>query len=82
MFDLSVGEANVLQEFEITEKKKKVKVAGCRCVKGILKKDAMYRLIREQETLYTGKRKYLTKKRQRARKRGKKKGRDEMILIF
>ncbi|KAM0728749.1 Translation initiation factor IF-2, mitochondrial [Formica fusca] len=50
-----IGEANVLQEFEITEKKKKVKVAGCRCVKGILKKDAMYRLIREQETLYTGK---------------------------
>ncbi|XP_072743834.1 mitochondrial translation initiation factor 2 [Anoplolepis gracilipes] len=50
-----IGEANVLQEFEITEKKKKVKVAGCRCVKGNLKKDAMFRLIREQETLYTGK---------------------------
>ncbi|XP_029176075.1 translation initiation factor IF-2, mitochondrial [Nylanderia fulva] len=50
-----IGEANVLQEFEVTEKKKKVKVAGCRCVKGNLKKDAMYRLIREQEVLYTGK---------------------------
>ncbi|XP_070160540.1 mitochondrial translation initiation factor 2 [Polyergus mexicanus] len=50
-----IGEANVLEEFEITEKKKKVKVAGCRCVKGILKKDAMYRLIREQKTLYIGK---------------------------
>ncbi|XP_012540296.1 translation initiation factor IF-2, mitochondrial isoform X2 [Monomorium pharaonis] len=50
-----IGEANVLQEFEITDKKKKVKVAGCRCVKGNLKKDAMYRLIREQEILYTGK---------------------------
>ncbi|XP_011251164.2 translation initiation factor IF-2, mitochondrial isoform X1 [Camponotus floridanus] len=50
-----IGEANVLQEFEITEKKKKVKVAGCRCTKGSLKRNAMYRLIREQETLYTGK---------------------------
>ncbi|XP_011140338.2 translation initiation factor IF-2, mitochondrial isoform X2 [Harpegnathos saltator] len=50
-----IGEANVLQEFEITEKKKKVKVAGCRCVKGNLKKAAMYRVIREQEVLYTGK---------------------------
>lgn len=49
------GEANVLQEFEINEKKKKVKVAGCRCIKGNLKKTAMYRLIREQETLHTGK---------------------------
>lgn len=45
----------MLQEFEITDKKKKVKVAGCRCVKGILKKDAMYRLMRGQEILYTGK---------------------------
>lgn len=50
-----VGEANILQEFVITEKKKKVKVAGCRCVKGNLRKTAMYRLIRGQETLYTGK---------------------------
>lgn len=73
MFNFPVGEANVLQEFEITEKKKKVKVAGCRCAKGILKRDAMYRLMREQETLYTGKRKYLIKnnKRERAKKKEK-----------
>ncbi|XP_018360625.1 PREDICTED: translation initiation factor IF-2, mitochondrial isoform X2 [Trachymyrmex cornetzi] len=50
-----IGEANVLQEFEITDKKKKVKVAGCRCTKGNLKKNAMYRLMREQEVLFTGK---------------------------
>ncbi|XP_014468945.1 PREDICTED: translation initiation factor IF-2, mitochondrial [Dinoponera quadriceps] len=50
-----IGEANVLQEFEVTEKKKKVKVAGCRCVKGSLKKTGMYRLVREQEILFTGK---------------------------
>jgi len=54
-FRFLTGEANVLQEFEITDKKKKVKVAGCRCIKGNLKKDAIYRLIREQEVLYTGK---------------------------
>ncbi|XP_018305806.1 mitochondrial translation initiation factor 2 isoform X2 [Mycetomoellerius zeteki] len=50
-----IGEANVLQEFEITDKKKKVKVAGCRCIKGNLKKNAMYRLMREQEVLFAGK---------------------------
>ncbi|XP_018403977.1 PREDICTED: translation initiation factor IF-2, mitochondrial isoform X2 [Cyphomyrmex costatus] len=50
-----IGEANVLQEFEVTDKKKKVKVAGCRCTKGSLKKNAMYRLMREQEVLFTGK---------------------------
>lgn len=55
-FHFLIGEANVLQEFQITDKKKKVKVAGCRCVKGNLKKNAMYRLLREQEILYTGKR--------------------------
>ncbi|XP_012235806.1 translation initiation factor IF-2, mitochondrial isoform X2 [Linepithema humile] len=50
-----IGEANVLQEFEITDKKKKVKVAGCRCIRGNLKKDGFYRLIRKQDTIYTGK---------------------------
>lgn len=55
IFHFFTGEANVLQEFEITDKKKKVKVAGCRCVKGNLKKDAMYRLMREEKILYTGK---------------------------
>ncbi|XP_018351369.1 PREDICTED: translation initiation factor IF-2, mitochondrial isoform X2 [Trachymyrmex septentrionalis] len=50
-----IGEANVLQEFEITDKKNKVKVAGCRCIKGKLKKNATYRLMREQEVLFTGK---------------------------
>ncbi|RLU22905.1 hypothetical protein DMN91_005183 [Ooceraea biroi] len=50
-----LGEANVKQEFEIKENKKKVKVAGCRCTKGVLKKNAMYRLIRGQDIVYTGK---------------------------
>lgn len=50
-----VGEANVLQEFEIKDKKKKLRVAGCRCTKGMLKKDAMYRLMRNQDVMHTGK---------------------------
>ncbi|KAH0568056.1 translation initiation factor IF-2, mitochondrial isoform X1 [Cotesia glomerata] len=50
-----LGEANVLQHFEITERKKKVNVAGCRCTDGILKKDAHFRIIRNREQIYEGK---------------------------
>lgn len=49
-----LGEANVLQDFEITEGKKKVHVAGCRCTKGILKKTGKYRLHRGEEVIYDG----------------------------
>ncbi|KAG8235274.1 hypothetical protein J437_LFUL014274 [Ladona fulva] len=47
-----LGEANVIQEFLINEGKKKVPVAGCRCVKGVLKKSASYRLIRGEDVLH------------------------------
>ncbi|XP_008553600.1 translation initiation factor IF-2, mitochondrial [Microplitis demolitor] len=50
-----IGEANVLQHFEITERKKKINVAGCRCTDGILKKDSSCRIIRNGETIYEGK---------------------------
>ncbi|KAJ9576526.1 hypothetical protein L9F63_025578, partial [Diploptera punctata] len=50
----SVCEANVLQMFEITEKKKKLPVAGCRCTKGVLKKSGKYRLVRGQEVIHEG----------------------------
>ncbi|XP_076659263.1 mitochondrial translation initiation factor 2 [Halictus rubicundus] len=49
-----LGEASVLQEFQINEKKKKVKVAGCRCTKGVLEKSEMYHVIRKNEIIYTG----------------------------
>ncbi|KAG8036359.1 hypothetical protein G9C98_003681 [Cotesia typhae] len=49
------GEANVLQHFKITERKKKVNVAGCRCTDGILKKDAHFRIMRNHEQIYEGK---------------------------
>ncbi|KAF4518609.1 hypothetical protein B566_EDAN009858 [Ephemera danica] len=40
-----IGEANVLQHFEITEGKKKVSVAGSRCIKGSLKKGCKVRVL-------------------------------------
>ncbi|XP_047994179.1 translation initiation factor IF-2, mitochondrial [Leguminivora glycinivorella] len=50
-----IGEANVLQQFMVTEGKRKVPVAGCRCVKGSLQRNALYRLIRNGEVVYEGK---------------------------
>lgn len=49
-----VGEADVLQNFEINEKKKKVPVAGCRCETGILKKEHRFKLIRNDEVIFDG----------------------------
>lgn len=41
-----LGEAIIIQEFVVNEKKKKIPVAGSRCSKGILKKNGLYKLIR------------------------------------
>ncbi|XP_060841242.1 translation initiation factor IF-2, mitochondrial isoform X1 [Rhopalosiphum padi] len=50
------GEANVIQEFLINENKKKIPVAGCRCTSGTLKKAALFKVIRDYDTvLYRGK---------------------------
>ncbi|BES96884.1 Translation initiation factor if-2 [Nesidiocoris tenuis] len=49
-----VGEASVLQEFLINEGRHKVPVAGCRCVKGSLKKSCKFRLVRQGETIFDG----------------------------
>ncbi|CAG9565150.1 unnamed protein product [Danaus chrysippus] len=50
-----VGEANVLQQFLVGDGRRKVPVAGCRCVRGVLQRSALYRLIRGQEIVYEGK---------------------------
>lgn len=50
-----VGEANILQQFRINEGKKKATVAGCRCVKGELLKNALYRIVRADEVIFEGK---------------------------
>ena len=49
------GEATVLQKFDINEKNKKVSVAGCRCVKGVLLKSGLYHIVRGNENIFTGK---------------------------
>ncbi|XP_001600208.1 translation initiation factor IF-2, mitochondrial [Nasonia vitripennis] len=50
-----IGVGTVLQEFEINEKRKKVKVAGCRCTKGSFKKSALFKVIRNGVVIYNGK---------------------------
>lgn len=50
-----MGEANVLQQFIINDGRKKIPVAGCRCVRGVLKKHALFRLVRDTEMIHEGK---------------------------
>ncbi|XP_017883166.1 translation initiation factor IF-2, mitochondrial [Ceratina calcarata] len=50
-----LGEARVLQQFEIKDRNKRVTVAGCRCTSGILLRSEMYHVIRKNEKIYTGK---------------------------
>lgn len=49
-----VGEATVLQQFEINQGRKKIPVAGCKCVKGVLKRSGTYTLVRNGKTVFTG----------------------------
>lgn len=49
-----LGEANVLQIFEVTEGRKQVQVLGCRCVKGVLKKAGKWRLMRQGDVVFAG----------------------------
>lgn len=48
------GEAVVLQQFTVTEGKRKVPVAGARCVKGALHRDARFRLLRDGRVVHEG----------------------------
>lgn len=55
VFKFIIGEAVVLEQFLITEgKKKKIPVAGCQCIKGDLKKSSLYKVIRNGEEIYRG----------------------------
>ena len=49
-----LGEAVVLANFTVSQKKKKVQVAGCRCIKGLLQKKEQFRLMRGEEVVYEG----------------------------
>lgn len=48
------GEATVLQQFIINQGKKQIPVAGCKCTKGALKKNGIFKLIRNENIIYTG----------------------------
>ncbi|XP_026318056.1 translation initiation factor IF-2, mitochondrial isoform X2 [Hyposmocoma kahamanoa] len=50
----ALGEAKVLQRFTVTEGKRKVPVAGARCVKGALHRDARFRLLRDGRVVHEG----------------------------
>lgn len=50
-----IGEAEVQQIFHITERNKKVPVLGCRCIKGNLKKNLRFKVVRDDEIIYDGK---------------------------
>ena len=50
-----LGEANVLQAFMVTEKNKKIPVAGCRCFKGQLNRKKRFKVIRNEEVILDGK---------------------------
>ncbi|CAH1126569.1 unnamed protein product [Ceutorhynchus assimilis] len=49
-----LGEAEVLQQFEINRGRKRVPVAGCRCTQGLLKREALFRVQRSGEIIYEG----------------------------
>lgn len=49
-----LGEANILQMFSITEGKREVTVLGCRCSKGILKKNNKFKILRKGEVVHVG----------------------------
>ncbi|KAH7971704.1 hypothetical protein HPB52_002361 [Rhipicephalus sanguineus] len=48
------GEALVQQEFLINDGRKKIPVAGCKCTKGTLRKNALYKVVRNSEVIHSG----------------------------
>lgn len=49
-----VGEATILQTFEITAKGKTTKVAGCRVVDGVMHKTKTVRVVRQGKVVHEG----------------------------
>lgn len=49
-----LGRATVIEEFVISEKSKnELRVAGCRCSKGVLNRGSLYKLVRDNEVIQT-----------------------------
>lgn len=53
--DVQTGSADVLQTFEISERNKKIPVAGCRVTDGILEKKQLFKLVRNGQVIHRGK---------------------------
>lgn len=51
--EIQLGQANVLDEFLVKEKgrKGKLRVAGCKCSQGTMKKDLLYKVMRHNEII-------------------------------
>jgi translation initiation factor IF-2 len=53
--EIQTGSADVLQTFEITDRNKKIPVAGCRATDGSLEKKQLFKLIRNGQVIHRGK---------------------------
>ncbi len=53
--EIQTGSADVLQTFEITDRNKKIPVAGCRATDGLLEKKHLFKLIRNGQVIHRGK---------------------------
>ncbi len=58
--DVPTGSADVLQTFEISERNKKIPVAGCRVTDGTLEKKQLFKLIRNGQVIHRGKNKFFS----------------------
>ena len=52
--DVQTGCGDVLQTFEITERNKKIPVAGCRVTDGFFEKKQLFKLIRNGQVIHRG----------------------------
>ena len=53
--DIQTGSADVLQTFDISERNKKIPVAGCRVTDGSLEKKQLFKLVRNGQVIHRGK---------------------------
>lgn len=49
-----MGEATVMDSFNVSFKKKPMRIAGCRVTSGVLQRKHKFRIIREEEEIYNG----------------------------
>lgn len=53
--DVPTGSAEILQVFEISDRNKKVPVAGCRVTDGSFEKKHLFKLVRNGQVIHRGK---------------------------